>query len=39
MVSKDEVKEFLLKINPIADKIPEITEKLSKLSDDKEFQT
>jgi hypothetical protein len=38
MVSKGEVKRFLSKINPIAEKIPDITEKLSKLEDDEEFQ-
>lgn len=38
MVSRDEVKGFLSKINPFAEKLPDITEKISKLSNDKEFQ-
>ena len=38
MVSKEEVKGFLSKLNPFVEKLPDITEKLSKLEDDKEFQ-
>ena len=38
MVSKEAVKAFLSKLNSFVEKIPDITEKLSKLEDDKEFQ-
>src|SRR6185312_14049664 len=38
MVSKEEVKGFLSKINPFVQKLPDIAEKLSKLEEDKEFQ-
>jgi hypothetical protein len=38
MVSKEEAKRFLSKINPFVQKLPEIADKVSKLEDDKEFQ-
>ena len=38
MVSKEEAKRFLSKINPFVQKLPDIAEKISKLADDKEFQ-
>ena len=38
MVSKEEVIGFLSKLNPFVEKIPDITKKISKLTDDKEFQ-
>src|SRR6476660_9394856 len=38
MVSKEEAKRFLSKLNPFVEKLPDITEKLSKLENDKEFQ-
>jgi len=38
MVSNEDIERFLLKINPFAEKVPDITEKISKLEDDEEFQ-
>jgi hypothetical protein len=38
MADREDVKRFLSKINPFVEKIPEITAKLSKLEDNKEFQ-
>ena len=38
MVSKEEVKRFLSKLNPFVEKFPDITDKLSKLENEKEFQ-
>src|SRR6185437_500406 len=38
MVSKEEVKGFISKLNPFVEKLPDITDKISKLEDDEEFQ-
>lgn len=38
MVSKEEVIGFLSKLKPFVEKILDITKKISKLTDDKEFQ-
>lgn len=38
MVSNDEGKQFLSKIKPFVQKLPEIADKISKLENDKEFQ-
>jgi hypothetical protein len=38
MVSKEKVKDFLSKINPFVEEIPDITDKISKLNDDENFQ-
>ena len=38
MADREDVKRFLSKINPFAEKAPDIAEKISKLTDDKEFQ-
>jgi len=38
MISKEDVKGFLSKLNPFVEKLPDISEKISKLEKDKEFQ-
>jgi len=38
MVSKEEVKGFLSKLNPFVEKLPDISEKLSRLEEDEELQ-
>jgi len=38
MVSKEEVKRFLAKLNPFVEKFTDITDKISKLEEDEEFQ-
>jgi hypothetical protein len=38
MVFKEGVKRFLSKLNPFVEKLPDITNRLSKLSEDGEFQ-
>ena len=38
MASKEEVKGFLSNFKPCVEKLPNITEKISKLTDDEEFQ-
>jgi hypothetical protein len=38
MVSREEVKGFLSKLNPFVEKLPDLTEKISRLEGDKEFQ-
>ena len=38
MIFKEEVKGFLSKLNPFVEKLPDITEKISKLERDEEFQ-
>jgi len=38
MVSTEEAIRFLSKLNPFVEKLPDISEKISKLADDEEFQ-
>src|SRR3954454_993744 len=38
MVSREEVKGFLSKLNPFVEKLPDLTEKISRLEGDKEGQ-
>lgn len=38
MADREDVKRFITKINPFAEKVPDITEKISKLTDDEDFQ-
>src|SRR5690242_12473811 len=38
MVSKEEVKAFVSKLNPFIEKLPDIAEKISKLNNDEKFQ-
>lgn len=38
MVSREETKRFISKINPFVEKLPEIADKISKLENDVVFQ-
>lgn len=38
MVSREETKRFISKINPFVEKLPEIADKISKLENDEIFQ-